>query len=78
MPRVRRKTEVATVKLMPRAMRGREAAAKSKHRSMTHVFEVAVVGHAKRRHIVRPVVLAAHATGPTASNSKAEQPREQD
>lgn len=54
MPRVRRKTEVATIKLTPEVRRAWEAAAETERRSLANVFEVAILEYAKRRHIAVP------------------------
>lgn len=78
MPRVRRKTEVATIKLTPEVRRACEAAAESEHRSLANVFEVAILEYVKRHHIALPAAAATQAAGPASAKSKEELPREQD
>ena len=64
MPRVRRKTEVATIKLTPEVRRAWVAAAEAERRSLANVFEVAILESVKRHHIAVPAAV------------KEEQPRE--
>ena len=64
MPRVRRKTEVATIKLTPEVRRAWVAAAEAERRSLANVFEVAILKHVKRHHMAVPAA------------AKEEQPRE--
>ena len=73
MPRVRRKTEVATIKLTPEVRRAWEAAAESEHRSMANVFEVAILEYVKRHRIAVP---AAPGSTAAAAAAQEEQPRE--
>jgi hypothetical protein len=54
MPRPRRKTEVATIKLTPEVRRAWEAAAESERRSLANVFEVAILEYVKRHRIAVP------------------------
>lgn len=77
MPRPRRKTEVATIKLTPEVRRAWEAAAESERRSLANVFEVAILEYVKRHHIAVPKGAAALAAGEIASTDKEEPPREE-
>jgi predicted transcriptional regulator len=77
MPRPRRKTEVATIKLTPEVRRAWEAAAESERRSLANVFEVAILEYVKRHHIAVPKDAAALAAGDIARTDKEEQPREE-
>lgn len=77
MPRPRRKTEVATIKLTPEVRRAWEAAAESEHRSLANVFEVAILEYVKRHHIAVPTATAEMAAGRFASTNEEEQPREE-
>ena len=54
MPRVRRKTEVATIKLTPEVRRAWVAAAEAERRSLANVFEVAILKYVKRHHMAVP------------------------
>lgn len=75
MPRPRRKTEVATIKLTPEVRRAWEAAAESDRRSLANVFEVAILEYVKRHHIAVPTDSAVLAKGDFASTNKEKQPR---
>ena len=77
MPRVRRKTEVATIKLTPEVRRAWEAAAESEYRSLANVFEVAILEYVKRHHIAVPGFVATQAARPAAAKSEEEQPKEE-
>lgn len=69
MPKVRTKTEVATIKLSREVRAAWEAAATAERRSLANVFEVAILAYCKQLGIelpaVPPVVVtaAAPATG---------------
>jgi predicted transcriptional regulator len=56
MARIRRKTEVATIKLTPEVRRAWLAAAEAEHRSMANVFEVAILEYVRRHRIAVPHV----------------------
>jgi predicted transcriptional regulator len=75
MPRPRRKTEVATIKLTPEVRRAWEAAAETEHRSLANVFEVAILEYVKLHHIAVPA--SALGAGAIASKNKEEQPRDE-
>ena len=77
LPRPRRKTEVATIKLTPEVRRAWEAAAEFERRSLANVFEVAILEYVKLHHIAVPTDTAALAAGAIASKNKVEQPREE-
>lgn len=74
MPRPRRKTEVATIKLTPEVRRAWEAAAESERRSLANVFEVAILEYARRHHIAIPKGAIPLATGSIAGTDKEEPP----
>lgn len=77
MPRPRRKTEVATIKLTPEVRRAWEAAAEFERRSLANVFEVAILEYVKLRRIVAPTATAALDAGGIASKNEEEHPREE-
>lgn len=77
MPRPRRKTEVATIKLTPEVRRAWEAAAESERRSLANVFEVAILEYVKRHRIAVPMGADALTPGGVASTNKEQQPREE-
>lgn len=56
MARIRRKTEVATIKLTPEVRRAWLAAAEAERRSMANVFEVAILEYVRRHRIAVPRV----------------------
>jgi predicted transcriptional regulator len=64
MPRVRRTTEAASIKLTPEVRRAWAGAAEAERRSPASVFEVAILKHVKRHHMAVPAA------------AKEEQPRE--
>lgn len=56
MARIRRKTEVATIKLTPEVRRAWLAAAEAERRSMANVFEMAILDYVRRHRIAVPRV----------------------
>ncbi|MBP6902102.1 MAG: hypothetical protein KBC73_18565 [Burkholderiaceae bacterium] len=77
MPRPRRKTEVATIKLTPEVRRAWEAAAEFERRSLANVFEVAILEYVRRHHIAVPKGAIALATRDIAGTDKNEPLREE-
>lgn len=75
MPRPRRKTEVATIKLTPEVRRAWEAAADSEHRSLANVFEVAILEYVKSHCIAIPAPEAAPLAGDCVSANHDERPQ---
>jgi hypothetical protein len=56
MPRIKTKTEVATIKLTPQCRLAWEAAAASQTRSLANMFEVAILEYCKQNGIAVPEV----------------------
>lgn len=54
MPRVRRTTEVASIKLAPEVRRAWVGASEPERRSLASVFEVAILKYVKRHHMAVP------------------------
>lgn len=51
LPRIKTKTEVATIKLTPLCRQAWEAAASAETRSLANMFEVAILDYCKRHRI---------------------------
>lgn len=71
MPRQRRKTEVATLKMTPEVRRAWEAAASSERRSLANVFEVAILEYV-RLHRIDVTAHASSSQGPGQQPNRGE------
>lgn len=76
MPCLRRKTNLATIKITAGVRRAWEVAAEFERRSLANVFEVAILAYVRRHHMTAPTAAAALAARDIAGAGTPEQSRE--